>query len=90
MIYLKAPTLNKLGFFNGNQNDYLRMKQGLMPQNLSSDCYSPPNWTSYDVPVNPKYMCNGINMYPIKLPYPNYGSQYPSDRCECTKYVQPA
>ncbi len=90
MLYLNTPNINKLGFFNGNYNDYLRMKQGLMPQNLSSDCYSPPDWTSYNVPVNTNYMCNGYNMYPIKLPYPDYGSAPPSDSCSCTRYVQSA
>ena len=89
-IYIKSPNLNKIGFFNGNYNDFLRMKQGLMPQNLSSDCYSPPDWTSYEVPVNVNYMCNGNNMSPIKLPYPDYESEYPSDNCECTRYVKTA
>lgn len=90
MLYLKNPTINKLGFFNANYNDYLRMKQGLMPQNLSSTCYSPPNWYSYNVPVDTNYMCNGYNMYPIKLPYPDYESTPPSNSCKCTTYVQSA
>lgn len=90
MIYLKVPSLNKLGFFNANYNDLLRMKQGLMPQNLSSACYSPPDWSSYEVPVNTNYMCNGVNMYPIKLPKIDYGIPPPPDNCECTRYVQSA
>ena len=90
MIYLKAPSLYNTGFINGNYNDYLRMKQGNMPQNLASDCFSPPKWYSYDVPVDCGYMCNGPNMYPIKLPYPNYGNKPPSDKQYCTRYVLPA
>ena len=90
MIYLKTPNINKLGFINSNYNDFLRMKQGMMPQNLSSNCYSPPNWNSYNVPVDTNYMCNGYYMYPIKLPDPDYGNKPPSNCCECTRYVQSA
>lgn len=90
MFYFKVPNLNTTGFINGNYNDYLRMKQGLMPQNLASDCYSPPDWTNYRVPVQTQYMCNGPNMYPITLPRVNYGSAPPSDSCPCTRYVQTA
>lgn len=90
MIYLKAPSLYNTGFINANYNDLLRMKQGNMPQNLASDCYSPPVWYSYNVPVDMKYSVRGPNLYPIKLPRPNYGSKPPSDNRVCTRYVQTA
>lgn len=90
MVYIKAPNLNNTGYINPNYNDYLRMKQGLMPQNLASDCFSPPNWSSYSVPVNMPYSCMGENKYPIKLPRPNYGNKPPSDNIPCTRYVQSA
>jgi hypothetical protein len=88
MIYLKAPSLYNTGFIKSNYNDYLRMKQGLMPQNLASDCFSPPDWTSYNVPVEPQYACNGPNMYPVNFYNLSYGNNPPSNACPCTRYVQ--
>jgi hypothetical protein len=90
MIYLKAPSLHDAGFINSNYNDYLRMKQGLMPQNLASNCFSPPLSYSYNVPVDRKYSCNGPNFYPITFPKVDYESYTPPDNCECVKYVLPA
>ena len=87
MIYLKAPSLHDTGYINTNYNDYLRMKQGLMPQNLSSNCYSPPTSYSYNVPVDRKYACNGPNFYPITFPNVDYGSDPPANNCGCVKYV---
>ena len=88
MLKLKAPDLYNTGYINSNVNDELRMKQGLMTQNLSSSCYSPPVWYSYNVPVDNAYQCMGNNLYPIKLPRPNYGSKAPSDNCYCARFVQ--
>ena len=89
MIYLKAPSLYNTGFIKSNQNDYLRMKQGLMPQNLASDCFSPPDWTSYNVPVDNEYKCTGPNKYPVNFYNLTYNSEPPSNCCACTRYVQP-
>ena len=90
MIYLKAPSLYKTGFINSNYNDYLRMKQGMMPQNLASNCYSPPSWFSYNVPVDIEYDCKGPNKYPITFPNVNYGSNPPSNSNPCVRYVLPS
>lgn len=73
-MYIITNPLYRLGFINANINDVLRLKQGLMPQNLASDCFSPKDWTNYTVPVNLAFMCNGRNMYPIKLPAVDYSS----------------
>ena len=90
MIYLKTPYLNKLGYINKNYNDYVRMKQGLLPQSLASNCYTPNILNNMTVPVSSKYQCNSTNMYPVTLPDVDYGSSYPSNKCACTKYVQSA
>jgi len=90
MIYLKSPSLYKTGFIDPNYNDYLRMKQGIMPQNLASDCYSPPCNYSYNVPVDKKYSCKGPNKYPITFPDVNYGNKPPSNSSTCVRYVLPA
>lgn len=87
MIYLKAPSLYNIGFINSNYSDFLRMKQGMMPQNLSSDCFSPPNWTSYNIPLDNKYSCNGQNLYPMNFYNLTYNSDSPSDTCPCVRYV---
>ena len=89
MIYLKAPSLYKTGYLNSNYNDYLRMKQGLLPQNLASDCYSPPCAYSYNVPVDIEYDWKGPNKYPISFPEVNYGSNPPPDTANCVRYVLP-
>jgi len=89
MIYLKAPSLYNTGIINKNYNDFLRMKQGLMPQNLSSDCFSPNNWTSYEVPVKQEFSYTGENKYPVNFYNLTYNSNPPSDMCPCVRYVKP-
>ena len=81
MIYLKAPSLYNTGFINQNYNDFLRMKQGMMPQNLTSDCFSPPDWTKYNIPINKEYSCSGPNL--------TYNSASPAETCPCVRYVKP-
>jgi hypothetical protein len=87
-IYLRPSTLYNTGYINRNYNDYFRMKQGLMPQNLASNCFSPPSSVYYNVPVDTMYQCTGPNLYPIHFPNINYGSFPPSDDDLCTMYVQ--
>ena len=89
MIYLKAPSLYNTGFINKNYNDFLRMKQGMMPQNLTSDCFSPADWTSYNIPVDKRYSCNGPNLYPVNFYDLTYNTDPPSNTCPCVRYVKP-
>ena len=88
MSYLNKPKLYDIGFL---KNDYcLRLKQGLFPQELSSNCFiSVPNFSNsiysknsygYNNPQNKYnafYLAQQSTQDKIKLPVINNNLMYP-------------
>jgi hypothetical protein len=90
--------INRNGILNSSQtglyntgliinDNVLRMKQGLLPQNLASICESPPYGSLYKIP--PIGTCNNTNLYPFPATQYNYGQKQIPNSCSCTTYVQP-
>ena len=71
-------------------DDLVRRKQSLAPQQLSNDCKQPYNSNNYTLPLNQNQICNNENMYPLKLAQLSYGAAANKipDGCPCTLYVQ--
>lgn len=74
------------GFISRPNNTYLRMKQGLMPQELASNCYQPSLY--YPKDLENCQICNNYNLYPIKMPRPDYGKFPYSPNSQCLKYIE--
>ena len=68
-------------------DDILRMKQGLIPQNLASVCEAPAYSSLYKIPAYGT--CNNTNLYPFPAVQFNYGQAEIPNTCNCTAYVQP-
>jgi len=95
--YLTKPVLYNTGFLLNDKE--LRIKQGLLPQGLSNNCYvdvntnKPANASqsmSYDIEENnllknPYY--NNI-LFPIKQPYVNYGTPSVPYNCPCLRNMR--
>jgi len=84
--YLSKPLLYNTGFLPSNST-YIRMKQGLAPQDLASNCYQPKT-TLYRVPLQHNQVCNTNNLYPINLPVINYGMKPIPNNSPSLWYIQ--
>ena len=76
----------KTGFLLND--DLVRRKQSLAPQQLSNDCKQPYNDNDYSLPLNANEVCNQTNLYPLKLAQLDYGSPTIPNTCSCTLYLQ--
>jgi len=63
----------KTGYINQPLNNYIRMKQGLSPQEISNYYKQPPTSNYYPIVLNKKQVCNHNNVYFLNMPPTNYG-----------------
>lgn len=84
--YIKISDMYKTGFIPFTASD-IRIKQGLLPQNISNDCI-------VDLPVNvngikpSSAVCNNMDLYPGIVTQYSYGLPDISDSCQCTIYLK--
>lgn len=93
--YLTKPVLYNTGFLLDDKE--LRIKQGLLPQGLSNNCY-----VNVNKPVNNDYyISRSINdenllknpyynniLFPIKQPFVNYGTPNIPNECPCLRNIK--
>ena len=93
--YLTKPVLYNTGFLLDEKE--LRIKQGLLPQGLSNNCY-----VNVNKPVNNDYyISHSINennllknpyynniLFPIKQPFVNYGTPSIPNECPCLRNIK--
>jgi hypothetical protein len=75
MSYIISPSLFKTGMLP--DTTYLRLKQGLMPQNISNNCMSGGGCLP----------CNKCSLYPSFVPNINYCSPSVPKTCPCLRYI---
>jgi len=83
--YTISPRLYNLGYIPSNAPE-IRIKQGLLPQNISNDClYSPYQ----NLKMGSPYLeCNSANLYPTKVVHMSYGIPSVPNTCPCTDYIK--
>ena len=92
--YLTKPILYNTGFLLDEKE--LRIKQGLLPQGLSNNCY-----VNVNQPINSEYyVSNSISqnllknpyynnvLFPIKQPFVNYGIPTIPYDCPCLRNMR--
>ena len=82
--YLNRPKLYDTGFL---LNDRIsRIKQGLLPQTMSNNCYVTPTGIINETNLlkNPYY---NNPFFPIRMPYVQYGEPIP-DNSLCLRNIQ--
>ena len=62
----------KTGYINKTYSNYIRMKQGLTPQELSNDCRQPSYSNYYPIVLNKYEICNHDNIYFLNMPLLKY------------------
>jgi hypothetical protein len=82
--YLTPQKMFNVGFLPPNSAN-VRIKQGLMPQEISNDCLY--THESYSYGYLPKE-CNIKNMQPAKQVQMSYDLPKISDDCPCARYVR--
>lgn len=75
MNYIKSPMLYNTGVLSDSTS--FRIKQGLLPQNISNNCLQNPN----------KKDCNRCSLYPFYTPNINYCLNKIPKNCPCTRYI---
>ena len=78
----------RTGFINKNNDTYIRMKQGLPPQQLSNDCQQPSYDNYYPQNLKSVEICNSDNLYFINMPPVDYGLKPVPECNEGLKYIR--
>ena len=92
--YLTKPILYNTGFLLDDKE--LRIKQGLLPQGLSNNCY-----VNINQPIKNEYISRNIEdnnllknpyynnvLFPIKQPFVNYGIPPIPYNCPCLRNMR--
>lgn len=82
--YLTPQKMFNVGFLPADSGN-VRIKQGLMPQEISNDCvYTVEQYGYGNLPKE----CNNKNMYPAKQAQMSYDLPKIPDNCPCLRYIK--
>jgi hypothetical protein len=73
---LKAPTLFSTGFLPDTSK--MRIKQGLLPQQISNQCFDSNNSNE---------TCDDKNIYPFPSSQLSYGKHSSPLKCSCSRFL---
>jgi hypothetical protein len=86
--YLVASKLYNTGFIPPSATQ-LRIKQGLIPQDISNACaYTLPPKSAYAGQTHPQRVPNQTGLYPAKQVQMTYDLPSIPDNCPCLDYIQ--
>ena len=93
--YITLPKLTNTGFLPNSLITTTRIKQDLMPQNISNDC----TYLTKSIASSMKLPIPGVdigvapvtnnNLYPLDSVHWSYGGSEIPNNCPCVKYLAP-